>query len=41
MLGVKILEKAFVDDDGGNEYVTDIGRWMEKKEAIWISIGSI
>lgn len=40
MLGEKILEKRAVDDGGGNEDVTDMGRWMEKKEAIWISIGS-
>lgn len=37
---MKILEKAVVDDGGGNEDVTDIGRWMEKKDAIWISIDS-
>lgn len=40
MLGEKILEKEAVDDGKGNEDVTDMGRWMEKKEAIWISIGS-
>ncbi len=34
MLGEKILEKAAVDDVRGNEDVTDMGRWMEKKEAI-------
>lgn len=34
---VKILEKADEVEFGGTEAVTDMGRWMEKKEATWMS----
>lgn len=36
-LGAKIDEKVFSDDAGGMDVVTDIGLWIEKKEATCIS----
>ena len=32
-----MLEKAVEFELGGTEAVTDMGRWMEKKEATWMS----
>ena len=36
-LGAKIDEKVFWDDAGGMDVVTDIGLWIEKKEATCMS----
>ena len=35
---MKIEENAEGDEYGGITAVTDIGRWREKKEAIWTSM---
>jgi hypothetical protein len=35
--GVKMVENAVEVEVGGTEEVTDMGRWMEKKEATWMS----
>ncbi len=32
-----MLEKAEEVEFGGTEAVTEMGRWMEKKEATWMS----
>lgn len=34
---VKMVENAEKVELGGTEAVTDMGRWIEKKEATWMS----
>ena len=35
--GVKMEEKVEGEEGGGMTAVTDMGRWREKKEAMWTS----